>query len=615
MKPDSRLQIRSSSERGHRERFRSQQREFEKSVGEDTWQRMIGPLVDFALRRMAGSEEGELAFPADADDRLREDFASVQGAIARWRPLHSMEVAGTVLIRRFARSMATRVPAEPASWIRASVLFSTSKEWASFFDAIPADAITGCLEELTHSPANVADCIYGLDLTSEHFINIGAQAIEVDWAKTSQLIQFASHCILHLACKVRFELLSGLPVGHLIRWLLNLPHPVVQVVALNYVRDPDFLEALVEVATMLPPSPSRDLLLLLLMRRNLQLWTEIERKILDAPRRLAPLRDEDREILKWMKANWISDEMPRRSLSLVSRLERGRDSIAVAGIVLRHLVPFQGAFSEEVKCLKSFRRDLLGLFRRCGPDGVVENCVANPTTTGLAAGALLVLDNPSQQRFEQILSGYRQWLRATRQPWYRTFGPLEDEMVRSLATALAQIEDAPTVSEGLIASVRQPSQGWKFEYQRWSRSLPAVTHVIVVVALAASCIVENEGRCERSARLMELAWTEFQALVEGAPTDFRPEQIASPVAYVWVCARKALESGESRLEEAVESLDLPELVLLAANNLRNNGGLWDSMKATIRRVVESHLSFREHDRNYPASRIAELTRELDELLG
>ncbi len=136
-----------------------------------------------------------------------------------------------------------------------------------------------------------------------------------------------------------------------------------------------------------------------------------------------------------------------------------------------------------------------------------------------------------------------------------------------------------------------------------------------MIALAACDVVDQEGRGEKSADLMGLAWREFHAIIEGAPVDLTPTQIHSPLAYIWRCAGKALASGDHELSVAMRMLEDPELVLVAAENLEANGGLSDTIRNVVREQSESLLAFYHHARNFAKDKEGDIRQALSKLIG
>jgi hypothetical protein len=592
-----------------------QERQLDESVDEPTWRMMIGPLVDLVLRVLRGDENSAVAFAAGGDERFRDVFDAVRERISGFRPLDGSETHAIVFIRRFARSLAVGLPADVSNWIQASVLFSHFWNWASFLESIPLAAIESRVDDLVMVTADTAGCLCGPGIGPTFLESVTEVPAELDWSATLGLIRSASEWLLHRNCSVRAVLLDRLLPEFRVRWLSGLPSPLVQAVALGYIRDPDSLEAFLQTLDVLPDGPPRRLLKFLVVRRAMELWTEIERAICDAPRRFGTLSEEDRVLVDRMMSDWMSAEVPRRCASVVGMLEATQDGLEVAGLVLRHDAPFRGALSEEMKCLRALREELLRLFVRRYTDQQILSCVTDPTVASLAAGAQLALRQPSTSRFHQIISGYQEWLKNPKQRWAKSFGSLQLEMIEAIAATLARCSEPTARAADLVASVRPLSQGWKFEYGIWLADLPAFTHATVVAAVTAASLVEQNGRSVESNSLMEFALSEIQSLIEGAPTEIPPEQIAWPVVYVLCCARRVLVDGEARVERALRFVERPETILLVAKNVRENGGLGAAIKTTIRETVEEQLEFRRHDRFYRADRIAEMRRELREVLA
>lgn len=150
----------------------------------------------------------------------------------------------------------------------------------------------------------------------------------------------------------------------------------------------------------------------------------------------------------------------------------------------------------------------------------------------------------------------------------------------------------------MIEVVQEPTQGWKFKYDRWLRSLSRLSHALVVVSLAAVNAAEDGGRGEKSSGLMELAWNEFHSMIEHGAVGARRNELAAPLAYVWCCAGKAFDGGDDEIIRAIRIFGHPDLVTCAAGNLAVYGELSERILQVVEREIDLLIEFYRRDRKF-----------------
>ncbi len=609
MKRDSRLRLDTPEVFLYREQQKALRRELDESVSAGIWRTMISPLVNLILSKIRGAGEAPVPeFPADGDARFKEVFESARALIIDFRPLHFDEHTGIVLVRRVAAATAIQLPADVGMWMKAATLFEVSEDWASFRDSIPVSSIESKIEDLIESPANLQECFHSADVTPEHLVSGEKQPAKEMWERVDDRSRLAELCFLAHRCKVSCELLYRSSVANWSRWLANLPHPVIQMIAMDRVSELDYLEAVLKEVLGWHPARTDDLFLLALVRRILDLWTEIERSF----EKTARERPDDAAAVR---KPWESTELPARIERVVALLGESDYGVRTAAILFERLSPFQGALSERIVCLDRFRIAILTLFVGRGVDWDTTALFQHPSVSSLTSAAALASRLPSEKGFCSVLKRYQAWLIDSKHIWYESFKPYDEELLASLAAVLAKSDDPVGKATRILDAVREPSQGWKASHDRWLQSLPKTTHAVTMIALAACDVVDREGRGEKSADLMGLAWREFHAIIEGAPVDLMPIQIRSPLAYIWGCAGRVLAGGDDELSVAMRMLEDPELVLVAAQSLEANGGLSDPIKNVVREQSESLLAFFHHVRNFANDKEGPMRRTLAELMS
>ncbi len=390
MKRDSRLRMDTREVLLYRERRKARRRELDESVSADIWRIMINPLVDFILSKIRGAGEASVPeFPTDGDTRFKESFESSRALIVDFRPLHLDEDVGIVLVRRVAAATAIQLPADVGMWMKAAMLFEVPDCWASFVDSIPVNSIESKIEDLIESPADLQECFQGADVTSEHLKAEENQPDEEIWDRVTDRRRVANLCFLGHRCQVSCEILYRSSVTDWSRWLANLPHPVIQIIAMDRVSDLDYFEAVLKEVLGWHPAGIDALFLLALVRRILDLWTEIERGF----EQMARERPEDAAAVR---EPWASTELPARIERIVTLLGENDYGVRIAAIFLERLSPFQGALPNRIACLDRFRNTILTMFVGRGVDWDTTTLFQHPSVPSLTSAAALVSSLPSE---------------------------------------------------------------------------------------------------------------------------------------------------------------------------------------------------------------------------
>ncbi len=606
MKTDPRLRPRHPSRALHEQRVEAKRQALENSVSKEAWQAMIAPLSDLLVARVEGSANPDTVYPIDGDARFKEDFGHVRDFILEDRPLHCEGDFGHVLIRRLAGSLAVRLPGDIDTWTKAAALFNLSANSASFLDLVPADRIEARIGDMINGQLPLSDCFDGFDVTpdklTEPLADDGKDALEQIW----ELKRMADYCRLSHECQVRSELLSLSSPANWSHWLEGLPHPVVQLVALDAVEDLEFMEAVLgEMILGLPPGQSDDLLFLSVVWRTILLWEEIDDGI---DQMLRKDFDGASEVLN----QWKSDDLPQRISGFVSLLESSEEGLKVTALLLRHISPFRGPQFKIMTSRDQLRDELLSLFERRDIELEATDLLRRPSVTSLTAAAVLAIRLPTPDRLNTVLRSYQEWLASTDYVWHGTFKAHDKELLGTLSAVLAKSVEPMAIARFLIDAVREPAQGWKFNYDRWFKSVSKLSHVLVVVSLAA-VTTADEGIGEDYSVLMELAWNEFHSMIEHGLTEPRRNELASPLAYVWGCAGKTFDGGDDEIIRTIRILGHPELVLSAACNLAVNGGLSKKTKLVVEKEIDRLIEFYSRDREFSSDDEARIRTELGKL--
>jgi hypothetical protein len=608
MKTDTRLRAHHPGETLHRQAAETKRRALDKSVSEEAWQTLIAPLSDLVVARIEGGANPSAVYPTDGDARFREDFEHVRGLILEDRPVHCKGDLGHLLIQRLAALLAVRLPGGVAQWTKAAAFFKVSANWASFLESIPAEKIESWSGELIDCKLPLSDCFDGVDVTLNQLAATASGDEKDPLEKLWERKRMADYCRLSHKCEVRSVLLSRLPPTNWLHWLEGLPHPAIQLVALNTVKDLDFLETILGEMTLGRPSVrSDDLLFLSVVWRMIRLWEDIDDGI---DQMIRQKFDESKEF----KNQWESDDLPKRVKGLVTLLESSKEGLEVASLLLRHISPYRGPRFEILASRDQLRDELLSLFERREMELEATGLLRRPTVTSLTAAAVLAIRRPNAERLNTVLRNYEKWLAHADYVWYQKFEAHDKELLETLSDVLARSVEQLAVARSLIDAIREPAQGWKFDYTLWLRSVSRLSHALVVVSLAAVRTAADEGRGEKSSDLMDLAWNEFHSIIEHGLAEPRRDELASPLEYVWSCAGKTFDGGDDEIIRAIRIFGHPELVLCAACNLAAHGGLSEKTKLVVKEEMDHLIEFYRRDRKFSTDDEARTRKELGKLV-
>jgi len=276
--------------------------------------------------------------------------------------------------------------------------------------------------------------------------------------------------------------------------------------------DLDVVDGLVDVcASVWAPPDARLIVTVLVLRRAIELLEQIDRSLASAASMqwAYPADDAARaEYAGWLEA-WRKVELPSRLERLARLLAAsgdGRTAVVVLMSHLRSIPPTNGRALPDVRAMLR-ERLLIELLER---DVRVEALLTDGlTSAALLSGALWVLRAPSPDRVRVAVDAYRRWCCEDDVLWRAPLDTHEDDLIEALAKLFARLPSPTDEVEALLAAVTRPSQGWGFDLQRWFKSVPKVTHAVIVGAAAAHfCAIE--GRGPEADRLIGLVWDHLQ---------------------------------------------------------------------------------------------------------
>lgn len=608
MRRDPRIRPRSPSEISHRERLIEHRQLLERTISDEAWEALIPPLVGFALATITGSPAPEISFPANGDLRVKDHFETVRDTLLERKAFISDEDFGCILVRRIAKSLADILPADVNSWVKAAALFRYCENWADFIDSIPTESIENRLADLTSPPPRMSDCLEEgeqvfRDQVDPEIPAGGTDPLEVVW----QIKRTADYRGLEDECQVKSVVLRRTSPVYWSRWLEALPETIVQLVALNGIEDLEFLNTVLVGLSNRATAGPEDLLFLSVVWRTVSLWEEIDDGISQAERQnfegSAVIRDQ-----------WLSTELPRLTRDLVSHLGSFPGGVSTAALLLRHVSPFRGPQFLKLPSRDCLRNELLALFQRRADSVRDIGLLDRPSAKGLTVAGYLALNHSSPEQLPFVFDAYSDWICNEDYIWHQRFEEPDKELLGILAAVLAKSSTPIENAQSLIQRVKRSPQGWNFSYASWLKSVSKLSHVLVVIALAADSVVREEERGHKSASLMKLAWDEFHSMFEQGFTELRKENISSPVAYIWACAGSAFEGGDTEFARSIRILGDPTLVVLAAQNLSVHGGLTEVTRAVAEDEINQLIQFYRHARNFSAEyaeRILESVRTLE----
>ena len=607
MKRDSRLTARSQDRERYCAAIEARTSEFDRSISEDEWQRVVDPLAALVLECIGGESVAEPDSPIFGNESLENAFKEVRDRILAFRGLcYSEEIPGIALIKRLAKTVAVRMPANLSSWLKVEELFHSSLNGAGFLDSIPTESIEDQVEELVRSTSTFQSGLTEPDTGESYLSEVSSQPSQDRVDRALKFGWTANRGWIGAKSRIVSELLYRSSHSNWLRWFESLPHAVIQQIVLNSIKDLEFLDALLEQKLNDRSPDHEDMLLPSIIWRIIGLWKEIEREINELVR-------VDFESAREMQSHWKGSELPARTSRLRALLESSHPGLEVAALFLRYLTPFCGPQLSEFSCIGQMRDQLFTLFEGRNQDDDILGLLVNPSKTSLAAAGVLAIRQPSPKRIDAVVEAYRSWLSAIDNAWYGRFGPEDRELLGVLAGVLARVPEPLDFARSIVDLVSEPSEGWKFNYDQWSRSVSRLSHAFMLISCTAVRIIDESGSDQRSVELMDLAWNGFHSMVENGSLEPRRGELQTAIAYIWACAGRALEDPKKKVLPAIKVFGDPRLALCAAENFKANGSIsgvcWDS----IRVEVEELLSFFHHARNFAADEEGPLRQRLLEL--
>jgi hypothetical protein len=560
--------------RPHNEGIEADFLALERSVAPEAMVAMLRPLVVLADSVIRGVPTTPPTFPTTGDLRFQLGFDALASQVLG-NTAHR-DGATCVLERRLAREVASVLPPDPTTWARATRLFRDWRAWREFADAVPIMEIERGVEGLMRIPSDEATwlesfgelrddrsaVIRHLDQQRATAADVGAWLVNVE--------RFADHAMLGEDLRLRSELLARLGPGPWLTWAATLPHAVFTAMAANDVEDLDFIEKLIAgVGASRVDPESRRVVSVLLARRAVELLEQVDRSLAGAARPHFPEEQARAEHVASLDA-WRATELPARIVRVANALVASDET--ASAIVARHLRspswPSPQSFSDVRASLRERIVVTLGqsdvdahLSALLGDDG---------DSAGLLAGAKLVLTVPAPARTQAALDGYLRWCRSGNFIWTAPLDTHDDDLLEAIARVLATADAPLDASAALLDAVDAPPQGWGCNFRRWLKSAHRTTHVLVVVATAAS-FLKGAGRDTDAVAVIELAWERLAAWLRNAPTRIDNERTFLAVAYVWAFVGRLLGQGAGpRAASRLAALDEVGEIVTAAENYAAN---------------------------------------------
>jgi len=577
MRRDRRLHL-SPGTRAHSEKAERELAALDGSVTAEAWAAMLPPLAGVLSRHATGASNSVPLFPEAGDSRFRRAFEGLASLFAgRSDPVHR-DATFVVLESRVAREAGAT--ADPLSCAKGLAVLVDWRAWEGFLTAVPVEALERRALDLMRLPVDETRWF-------DRFRRIGPgqlvgvfQDLDEQRAKTSHVgawlftvERYADEAHFGSEISVQSTLLERAGPLAWMTWGANLPHALLTAIAVDELSDLDVVEGLVGVcASVWAPPDARSIVTVLVVRRAIELLEQIDRTLASAASMqwAHPADDAARaEYAGWLEA-WRKVELPSRLERLARLLAAsgdGRTAVVVLMSHLRSIPPTNGRALPDVRAMLR-ERLLIELLER---DVRVEALLTDGlTSAALLSGALWVLRAPSPDRVRVAVDAYRRWCCEDDVLWRAPLDTHEDDLIEALAKLFARLPSPTDEVEALLAAVTRPSQGWGFDLQRWFKSVPKVTHAVIVGAAAAHfCAIE--GRGPEADRLIGLVWDHLQAWTRCSPLRFNDPRVLLATAYVWAFVAKIVgpDSGP-RAALALAGMDDLWDVVTAAENYASN---------------------------------------------
>ncbi|GEP44449.1 hypothetical protein BGE01nite_37400 [Brevifollis gellanilyticus] len=365
---------------------------------------------------------------------------------------------------------------------------------------------------------------------------------------------------------------------------------------------------------MLEDPKMRHLVLAFAVMQALWLWEEITDSLSKMSVAEYGLSVDESQYYKLQLEQWLGTELPRRVNVIIDHLFSSEAGLPIAVLFLRNHSVYVGPQGREDSSRSLFHEGLLNQFVVRKIDPASQEAPGPETHTSLLARARFAIRLSSQQDLESAFSAYSEWLHNSNYIWHEQLLGQDKALVEALSQVLAQLGNAEVIAHELLNSLKVAAQGWKFDLGSWLASLPALTHGIMVIALAAACVHQNGGPSSRTQSLMQTAWAALDSLLNSAPDELQPAKITTPVTYVWASTAAVRSTYSHNVEASLSAIDDPALLILAARNFRLNGGeLSPDARHVIRTKFDEQKPLLALSRKHSSAELTQLSKEVDDL--
>jgi hypothetical protein len=212
-----------------------------------------------------------------------------------------------------------------------------------------------------------------------------------------------------------------------------------------------------------------------------------------------------------------------------------------------------------------------------------------------------------------VLGAYSAWQGSDDFFWAGPLDGHDREVVEAMASVLAQSPAAVAEARRLLGTSQHPMQGWGFDLDAWFKAVPRIAHALIVIA-AAAAHAQNRGDTKEASELMDLAWSELDQLLRGAPLGQADGHVTSAVAWVWAVASRIFQPPHERVGLAVGRFDDVRLMISAAQNFKlNAGNLPAAAQRALREAFDARMPILERHPHVSAEALTDLRKQVAEL--
>jgi hypothetical protein len=561
--------------RTHRRKIESDEADLDKSVGPAAWDAMVQPLLVLIGEAIEHRDLNATAFPPEGDTRLRGAFDAFVSSIVNPSAPERNTTGSALLSRHVARRTGRAAPRGVDAWVREAAMFKDWIAWTEFIEGIPIEYVEEGLAGLLRMPSDEASWVDRLgrvrhqDATQALDDQLSASADLVRWI--SAVERSADNLVLGPDLRVRSHLLARIGGAQWLAWASGLPHPLFAALAADDVYDLDFAQGVLDALPTAGGNQRPTLLTAVLVAHRLvELLGRVDRSLVHAAsmRWSGVVNEASRAEYSAQLEQWRSRELPARIDRLAHSLAVPDGAIDAGTMVLRGL---RASAKAQPDMSRLLRGQLVAQLSAESLDATAATLFGDPLgTAGLLAGVLLVLRFPSSASVEAAVRAYTRWVRSPEFFWSAPLESDEDDLTEAVAQALALTNDPVARAEALVAAVRVPSQGWGFELQRWFDAVPRVSHVTIVIAVAAH-FAAAAGRLRDAAAMVHLAVETLTTWLREGPVRFNDVRLTHAVGYTFAFLGKVVGvTAEPTLCAALGTLDGVDEFITAAENFARN---------------------------------------------